>query len=97
MDYIHKVHSGEYKEEELKGDSKAFVAGMREVQNLVANQLQTHEVFDEDAQKTIIGKMRAEIAEEIIDGIVKDLETDICFVIVACLDEQAAQKEDKEE
>ena len=54
-------------------------------------------VFDEDAQKTIIGKMRAEIAEEIIDEIVKDLETDICFVIVACLDEQAAQKEDKEE
>ena len=70
---------------------------MREVQNLVANQLKTHVVFDEDAQKTIIGKMRAEIAEEIIDGIVKDLETDICFVIVACLDEQAAQKEDKEE
>lgn len=97
MDYVHKVHSGEYKEEELKGDNKAFVAGMREVQNLVVNQLKTHEVFDEDAQKTIIGKMRAEIAEEIIDGIVKDLETDICFVIVGCLDEQAAQKEDKEE
>ena len=97
MDCVHKVHSGEYKEKELKGDNKAFIAGMREVQNLVANQLKTHEVFDEDAQKTIIGKMRAEIAEEIIDGIVKDLETDICFVIVACLDEQAVQKEDKEE
>lgn len=97
MDYVHKVHSGEYKEKELKGSNKSFVAGMREAQNLVANQLKTHEVFDENAQKTIIGKMRAEIAEEIIDGIVKDLESDICFVIVACLDEQAVQKEDKEE
>ena len=97
MDYVHKVHSGEYNEKDLISSNKSFVAGMREVQNLVANQLKTHEVFDEDAQKTIIGKMRAEIAEEIIDGIVKDLEKDICFVIVACLDEQAAQKEDKEE
>ncbi len=96
MDYVHKVHSGEFKGKELISSNKAFVAGMREVQNLVANQLETHEVFDEDAQKTIIGKMRAEIAEEIIDGIVKDLEKDICFVIVACLDEQAG-KEDKEE
>ena len=97
MDYIHKVHSKEYDENNLTGDNKAFVAGMREVQNLVANQLKTHEVFDDDAQKTVIGKIRAEIAEEIIDSIVKDLEADICFVIVACLDEQANKKEGKEE
>lgn len=96
MNYTELVHSGKYNENELKGEDKAYIEGMREVQGLVLNQLEVMECI-KDKDKSTINKMIAEVAEDVIDTIVKDLEMDICEAIVACLDEQAAQKEDKEE
>lgn len=86
MNYTELVHCGKYNEDELKGEDKAYIEGMRQAQELVTNQLKVMEcIVNKD--KSTINKMVAEIAEEVIDTIVKDLEMDICEAIVSALDE----------
>ena len=86
MNYTELVHSGKYNENELKGEDKAYIEGMREAQGLVLNQLEVMECI-KDKDKSTINKMIAEVAEDVIDTIVKDLEMDICEAIVSALDE----------